>query len=62
MDELMWTAMDKKEVQGQLDEINQHIEHYVQPAIAHENWYVYTELRDLFEHFKITLKQKGLIN
>ena len=62
MDSLFWTAKDKKEIAGLIDEITEYIDKTVHPAVSPDNWYVYSEIHDLVEQFRIVLKQKGIID
>ena len=57
----MLPGVDKKEINESLSEIEQYVENDVHPAVSPDNWYVYSELHDLLEQFRITLKQKGII-
>lgn len=62
MESILWMAMDKKEVTEQIDDIIEYLDKTVHPVVSPDNWYVYSELYDLIEQFRITLKQKSLID
>ena len=62
MESIYWMALDKKEITGQIDDIIEYLDNTVHPVVSPDNWYVYSELHDLIEQLKITLKQKSLID
>ena len=54
-------AQDRKEIEGQIDEIKKLIEDEVRISLTPDKWYVYMELRNEVEQLVIILKRNGVL-
>jgi len=52
---------DKKEIIEQINEIKEYVDSMIHPIVSPDDYWIYSNLRDLIDQLQIILKQKNVV-